>query len=76
MMVVPSFPGRENKKDYSRNSSLSSSINIFMNCPVSLYILLGQVSHINDGEMKETTPAAIAPCWKIVCEPLPKLDKF
>jgi hypothetical protein len=47
-----------------------------MNCPVSLYILLGQVSHVDDAEMKETTPAAIPPCWKIVCEPLSKQDKF
>jgi hypothetical protein len=47
-----------------------------MNCPVSLYILLGQVSHINDGEMKETTPAAIPPYWKMVGEPLSKQDKF
>ncbi len=47
-----------------------------MNRPVSLYILLGQVSHVNDEEIKETTPPAIPPCWKIVCEPLSKQDKF
>gem|GEM_PF-3707125 len=47
-----------------------------MNCPVSLYILLGQVSHVEDGEMKETTPATRPGCWKSVCEPLSKQDKF
>ena len=47
-----------------------------MNRPVSLYILLGQVSHVDDGEMKEATPATMPPCWKIVCELLSKQDNF
>jgi hypothetical protein len=47
-----------------------------MNIPVSLYILLELVSHVDDGEMKETTPATMPPWWKIVCEPLSKQDKF
>ena len=48
----------------------------YMKCPVTLYILLGQVSHVDDGEMKGTTRATMPPCWKIVCEPLSKQDKF
>ncbi|WP_333442066.1 hypothetical protein [Microcoleus sp. herbarium2] len=47
-----------------------------MNSPVCLYILLGQLSHVDDGEMEETTPATMPPFWKIVCEPLSKQDKF